>query len=203
MKRWVKILLCLFIMILSLGLIVYTTMYVKDNVKINNNDEGVAFSEEIAIDGSTGETVVEGEESPSSDEVLLTTPEEEVTTSNDLVTTPEDETTTSNDPVTTTEDDTTVNAYDTEAEKEMTIQSNSNDFLSASSIYGLAINYVVLFAVGSLMFTISFLYLIISRFGDRPVFVNSRKIITFILLSVIMVSVLTFGLVYYIGNYII
>lgn len=202
MKRWVKILICLLVITLSVGLIVYTTMYLKDNYDKVNNEE-IAFSEEVAIavdEGSTSGQASGSEEEveQNKDEVIMTT-NEEVTGSPDDVVSSDKEIPSSDET-----NDTDINAYDSVSgmEKSATVESDNNLLSSENTIYGIEISYVVLLAVGSLLFTISFLYLLFSKFCDRAVFINGDKIAIFILSSIIMVSLLTIALVYYIGNYI-
>ena len=60
---------------------------------------------------------------------------------------------------------------------------------------GLSVWYVITIGIGSLMFLVSIIYLIMSKFAINNVFTSLNKIIIFSLISVVITIILTFGIV--------
>ena len=54
---------------------------------------------------------------------------------------------------------------------------------------------IIIIAIGSLILIVSILYLIMSGFGSKDIFISKDKVLIFILLNIIVSAVLTFGIV--------
>ena len=75
---------------------------------------------------------------------------------------------------------------------------NSQEALSKinfNNIGGLNIWYIVGIGLGSLLFSLSLIYLIISKFAVNNIFTSFKNILIFIIINMIIISILTFGIV--------
>src|SRR5574344_2171380 len=62
--------------------------------------------------------------------------------------------------------------------------------------------YIVAIIVGTLIFSISIIYLIMSMFGGKNIFVSGDKIVIFVLINILVTSILTYGIITYTNNYV-
>lgn len=75
-------------------------------------------------------------------------------------------------------------------------------FIAKDDVPKLSIWYVVSIACGSLLFSISLIYFIMDLVTKGAVFASGDKIIIFVLISVIVTAIISFGSVYLANNYV-
>jgi hypothetical protein len=203
MKRWLKNLIPTVFLILSLGLIISTIIYLKNNSdvayslsKVEIALEETITKDETVVDGSTGG----GSSSSEDPDVVTETPAEEVT----------------NGEVTTTDDTAVDVVVDKSLDDEILYTTNSGaessnivDTVISKSLSALSINnqigtgYIVLLLIGSFFFVSSLIYLIFSKFGKVTLFDKIIKLVLFIVVSKVIAVVITIGLIYLTNTYII
>lgn len=205
MKRWLKNSICITFLVLSLGLIISTIVYLKNDsdVAYSLNKVEIALEETIINDetvteGSTGDGTSSSEETP---EVVTDTPTEEVT--NEDATT-SDEIPTSDVIVDKSLDDELMYATNGGAESSGIVDTVISKSLSVLSINNqIATGYIVLLLIGSFFFISSFGYLIFSKFGKVTLFDKIIKLVIFIVVSKVVAIAITVGLIYLTNTYII
>ena len=72
---------------------------------------------------------------------------------------------------------------------------NAPSNINFNKMGGLSVWYVITIGIGSLMFLVSIIYLIMSKFAINNVFTSLNKIIIFSLISAVITIILTFGIV--------
>lgn len=152
MKRWIKNGILIFIMILCLGIIIFTSMYSSRNLSSDGNPPSVNNS---------------GKNMP-----------------------PDNDSSSTNEPP---------EKPDGENNGSAPEMSNGNMNTNAS----LSVKYYVIFGVAGFGFTVSAVYLLMSKFNKlsfKETFVNSDKVVIFILSSLILTGVVTFVSGYFTSN---
>jgi hypothetical protein len=204
MKRWLKNLISITFLVLSLGLIVSTIMYLKNNSdvayslsKVEIALEETITKDETVTDGST----VDGTSSSEDPDVVNETPADE--TGGDITTT-SDDTTVDDVIVDKSLDDEILYTTNSGAESNGIVDSVISKSLSVLSINNqISTGFIVLLLIGSFFFISSLGYLILSKFGKVTLFDKIIKLILFIVVSKVIAIAITIGLIYLTNTYII
>lgn len=77
---------------------------------------------------------------------------------------------------------------------------NNNHLIAKDSVATLSIGYIIAIIIGSLLFSISLLYLILSHLGSNNIFISFDKGLIYVLLTIIATATLSFGTIYYTNN---
>lgn len=170
MKRWIKNTICIIGLVISTGLIISTIIYLKGNVNNNVPEPKEMAYAEIAL----------AEDVTSTDDELTTTDEDAQTVDDTANTTAEVEDSVIQD-------------------KELTMSSTSNA-LNMNINNKIENEYLILLVSGSLIFTVSLLYLLMSKFGKVSLFDDKYKSIIYGLLSLVVFLILTVGIIYFTNN---
>lgn len=202
MKRWLKNLICITGLVLSLGLIVSTIIYLKNNSdvayslsKVEIALEETIVKDENVSDGSTGD----GTSSSEGPDVVTETPVDDGN-----VTTTSDGTATDDAIVDKSLDDEILYTINSGAESNSIVDTMISKSLSVLSINNqIATGYIVLLLIGSFFFVFSLAYLIFSKLGKEVVFNKILKLLIFIVVSKVIAICITIGLIYLTNTYII
>ena len=201
MKRWLKNLISIIGLVLSLGLIVSTIIYLKNNSdvayslsKVEIALEETVVKDETTVDGSSGAT-----SSSENPDVVTETPEDDGS-----ITTTSDATPTDDIIVDKSLDDEILYTTNSGAESNTIVDTAISKSLSVLSINNqIATGYIVLLLIGSFFFVFSLAYLTFSKLGKEVVFNKILKLLIFIVVSKVIAIGITIGLIYLTNTYII
>ncbi len=178
MKRWIKNGILIFIMILCLGVIVFTGMYASKNLSGGN------------MGGNPQSANAGGENTPS-----------EMPDNNNGISNENDNSSSTNEPPEKPDGDTDKQVPEKpEGENNGSAQEMPNGNMNNASLF---VKYYVIFGVASFGFTVSAVYLLMSKFNKltfKETFVNTDKIVIFILSSLILTGIVTFVSGYFTSN---
>ena len=188
MKRIYRNILCIFLILLGAGIIVGTIIVAKNNLSNNTGNQNVNGSAPSMPSGDN-----------SSMGQPPTKPSDDNSNSSDSSKSNENN---SSMPTPPTSDNSGTNNNMTPPSMPNSNNSQSNQFelIDKSSVPTLSIGYIIAIACGGIIFSISLLYLLFSLFGAKGVFVSGERIIIFILASVIVSALVSYGTIYYTNN---
>lgn len=167
MKRWIKNGILVLIIILSIGAIIFTSIYANKNLTTSNNMGGTPPSGMNS--GSEPPEKPSGDNSDSS----TNEPPEKSSDDNNTSTEPPEKPDGEN------------NNSNTPEMPDNNMNANTN----------LSVKYYIIFGVAGFGFTVSAVYLLMSKFNKltfKETFVNTDKILIFILTSILLTSIITF-----------
>ena len=185
MKRWIKNGILVLIIILSIGAIIFTSIYANKNLTTSNNMGGTPPS------GMNSGS--EPPEKPSGDNSDSSTNEPSEKSSDDNNTSTEPPEKPSNDNSTSTEPPEKPDGENNNGSAPEMPSENMGMPMSNSA--NLSIKYYVIFGVAGFGFTVSAVYLLMSKFNKltfKETFVNTDKILIFILTSILLTGIITF-----------
>jgi len=201
MKRNLKVILSLLGILISLGLLVGTIIYAKDNLKISN----IATLKEMK---EKGETQVSPAESGRGVEGVDKTPDipenrdvpkpmdENGSNWDEVVSSPEN----INGPDYIDSNGSEIRDVELDSTKEM-----AYDVMltaqTASDNKKLTNPYKIVVGASSLFLITDLLYLLSSKFYSKKIFINKDKVTIFLLLTIILTGAITYGIIHFTNNY--
>lgn len=189
MKRWIKNGILVLIMVLCMGTIIFTGIYASNNLSTNNSGQG----------GNPPSGMNSGSEPPEkpSGDSTNEPPEKQGENSDSSTDKPQGNAENNNK---STEPPEKPDGENNGGAPEMP---SNNMNASMNNNAGLSAKYYIIFGVAGFGFTVSAIYLLMSKFNKltfKETFVNADKTLIFILTSVLLTGIITFASSYLTKN---
>lgn len=193
MKRWIKNGILVLIMVLCMGTIIFTGIYASKNLNTNNsgqggpppsvNNSGENTPPEMPNNSNNGSTNEPPEKQGENSDSSTDKPQGNAENNNKSTEPPE--------------------KPDGENNSSAPQMPSNNMNASMNNNAGLSVKYYIIFGVAGFGFTVSAVYLLMSKFNKltfKETFVNADKTLIFILTSVLLTGIITFASSYLTKN---